>query len=94
MRNLISQHRQEHKIDNLHPCEGSCPFENLNKAGYVECMHCYDLFPGWGDFALNHKSKRTESQYTEKGTYPMCPCHILGTEFVSWRIALYMEKGI
>jgi len=74
------------------PCEHRCPF-NRDET----CIPCYDLFPGWGDMYLNENSIRSENQ-TERDYLEIwdihCPCNTLGAEFVSWRIQLFLTKGI
>ncbi len=83
---------KEHYI----PCT-LCPFEVKGYA-FADCVKCADLFPGWGEFCLDENSYRCDSNYTDHTSmserHPMCPCFVLGEEFVAWRVELYMTKGI
>ena len=97
MKSLIKHHQDMSKMNGEHPCNTGCPFEIEYSRG--ECMHCYELFPGWGDFYLDADSMRGTTEFFDHNNIPWefipaCPCHTLGEEFVAWRIALFMEKGI
>jgi len=71
----------------------SCPFENklIKNQGWQppECMHCYNLFPGWAETYIDRAGKR--SMFTKqhsfggrhtRGVQSACPCHVLGEEAV------------
>ena len=92
MKFLIKHHQDMAKINGEHPCNMGCPFEV--EYSRSECMHCYELFPGWGDFFIDEDRMRSFTVCLKWKSAPACPCHTLGEEFVAWRIALFMEKGI
>ena len=75
MRELLIQAREEY----ANPCMG-CPFIGNHDVFSCECMHCYELFPGFGDMYL------TECFRTTK-----CPCDVFGREFVTKVVQLYLE---
>ncbi len=65
--------------DRMHPF--SCPF--VVTGGTGECMHCYELFPGWGDFFLDKDCRRTYYGYAGRVDRLSCPCNSLGEDYVA-----------
>ena len=60
-----------------------CPFKHDAPGGFGECMHCYELFPGWGDLYMNHNHRRSNIlSRNGEGPSLSCPCNVFGEEFV------------
>jgi len=99
IRKDVERLRQAAKFRGESPCSClvGCPFGG-------DCEICCYLFPALFDnymvkrpIVLDGKFNRIFRLYLvdDDGGHsePSCPCHSLGEDFVTWRIALFMEKG-
>jgi hypothetical protein len=92
MKKQIAKLREKAFKEHYIPC-ALCPFEIEKGPVLANCVFCADLFPGWGEFCLDENGYRSDSNFAGGYQHPMCPCYVLGEEFVAWRVELYMTTG-
>ena len=83
MRQMLMEHKDGCK---------KCPFN-------FECMHCYELFPEWGEMFLHYADwgshqdpiRSCPANLVEISP-PGCPCFVMDKEFVSKQVHLFIER--
>ena len=87
IKECIKIHREEAKeytTDEEYLLLEHCPF-----VGYENCLPCLKLFPIMKHFIDYIDGDMIRTEHPETDT-PNCPCHILGKENVTKRIAILM----
>jgi len=101
MKKMLEEYRELCKSKRYNPCSHECPFWDYTDDEKYKCYNCLDLFPAMIDYMefdweghLVRNRSTFITRTTDWSSQYACPCRIFGEEFVSWRIELFMVKGV